>query len=77
MPIALGSAAAAGLDPRAAAVTVALAASHSFLTPLEPSCLLVAGPGRYRFVDYPRFGLLLTALAMALTVGLVPLFWPA
>jgi di/tricarboxylate transporter len=76
MPVALSSAAALGLDPRAAAVTVALAASHSFLTPLEPSCLLVAGPGRYRFVDFPRFGLALTALAMALTVGLVPVFWP-
>ncbi|HUP23323.1 MAG TPA: SLC13 family permease [Thermoanaerobaculia bacterium] len=75
LPVALTAAAEAGIDPRAAAVTVALAASHSFLTPLEPSCLLVASPGRYRFSDFPRLGLALTAMAMAITVALVPEFW--
>lgn len=58
------------------AVTVALAASSSFLTPLEPSCLLVYGPGRYRFLDYPRLGLGLTLLALLLTLLLVPGLWP-
>jgi di/tricarboxylate transporter len=77
LPVALGAASEAGVDPRAAAVTVALAASHSFLTPLEPSCLLVASPGRYRFADFPRLGFALTVLAMAITVAVVPVFWRA
>ena len=36
--------------------------STAFLTPLEPSCVLVYGPGRYRFFDFTRVGLPLTAL---------------
>jgi di/tricarboxylate transporter len=57
------------------AVTVTLAASSSFLTPLEPSCLLVYGPGRYRFLDFPRLGGGLTLLALALALLLVPRIW--
>lgn len=76
LPIALGVALEAGIHPRAMAVTVALAASSSFLTPLEPSCLLVYGPGRYRFLDYPRLGLGLTLLVLLLTLLLVPWLWP-
>ncbi len=76
LPIALGVAVEAGIDPRAMAVTVALAASNSFLTPLEPSCLLVYGPGRYRFLDFPRLGIGLTLLGLLLTLLLVPRFWP-
>jgi hypothetical protein len=67
LPIALETAQAASVEPRAVAVTVALAASSFFLTPLEPSCLLVYGPGRYRFLDYPRLGIGLTLIALALT----------
>ena len=33
---------------------IALAASCSVLTPLEPACLLVYGPGHYRFLDFPK-----------------------
>jgi len=76
LPVALGVAGDAGLSLRAMAVTVTLAASSSFLTPLEPSCLLVYGPGRYRFLDYPKLGLALTLLALLLTLLLVPRFWP-
>lgn len=76
LPVAMGVANSAGIDPRAMAITVALAASSSFLTPLEPSCLLVYGPGRYRFLDFPKLGLGITAMAMLLTLLLVPFFWP-
>ncbi len=75
LPLAMQVAAETGLDPRAMAVTVALAASSSFLTPLEPSCLLVYGPGRYRFADFPRLGLGLTAIAFLLAMLLIPRFW--
>lgn len=76
LPVAMGVAAEAGLNPRAMAVTVALAASSSFLTPLEPSCLLVYGPGRYRFSDYARLGAGLTLIALILTLAVVPRLWP-
>ncbi len=77
LPLAMEVAAETGFDPRAMAVAVALAASSSFLTPLEPSCLLVYGPGRYRFVDFPRLGLGLTAVAFLLALALIPRFWPS
>ena len=53
-----------------------LAASCSFLTPLEPACVLVWGPGRYRFFDFARVGGLLTLACLLLTIFLVPVFWP-
>jgi di/tricarboxylate transporter len=55
---------------------VAIAASCSYLTPLEPSCLLVYGPGKYRFADFFRVGLPLTIVIYALAILLVPLVWP-
>lgn len=76
LPVAFGVAAQAGIEPRAVAVTISLAASCSFLTPLEPSCLLVYGPGGYRFLDFPKLGLALTLLAFVLTLLLVPRVWP-
>jgi len=76
-PVAMEAAVGLGLDPRAMAVTVALAASSSFLTPLEPSSLLVYGPGGYRFRDYPTLGAGLTVLAFLVTLLLVPILWPS
>jgi di/tricarboxylate transporter len=76
LPVAMRAALEAGINPRAMAMTVALAASSSFLTPLEPSCLLVYGPGRYRFFDFVRFGSGLTLIVFLLTVLLVPWIWP-
>jgi di/tricarboxylate transporter len=76
LPIAVATAQKMGLDPRSIVITVTLAASCSFLTPLEPSCLLVYGPGRYRFFDYARAGLPLTLIAFVATMLLVPIFWP-
>jgi di/tricarboxylate transporter len=48
----------------------------SHLTSLEPSCLMVYGPGRYRFVDFLWVGSLLTVLIYILANVLVPLIWP-
>ncbi len=76
LPVAVQAASQLNLDARAFAVTIALAASCSFLTPLEPACLLVYGPGRYRFGDFPKVGALLTVLIYGIVVGLVPLLWP-
>ena len=76
LPVAVHTASQLSLNPRTFAVIVALAASCSFLTPLEPSCLLVYGPGRYRFVDFLKVGALLTLVVGAICTLLVPAFWP-
>ncbi|MFN0063645.1 MAG: SLC13 family permease [Myxococcaceae bacterium] len=76
LPIAVATAAQLGLEPRPFIVAVCLAASCSFITPLEPSCVLVYGPGHYRFSDFFRLGTPLTLLLLlALSMG-VPHFWP-
>jgi di/tricarboxylate transporter len=55
---------------------IAIAASCSYLTPLEPSCLMVYGPGRYRFMDFLKVGSLLTVLIYLIAILLVPWVWP-
>jgi di/tricarboxylate transporter len=76
LPVAIQTANQMDLNPRGFAVIVALAASCSFLTPLEPACMLVYGPGRYRFVDFVKVGALLTVLVYIVSIGAVLLFWP-
>lgn len=76
LPIAVKTALALGLNPRTFAITVTYAASCSFLTPLEPACVLVYTPGRYRFVDFLKVGSILTIAVFAIVIWLVPVFWP-
>ena len=76
LPIAVKTAIALGLNPRTFAITVTYAASCSFLTPLEPACVLVYTPGRYRFFDFVKVGAILTIAVFAIVIWLVPRFWP-
>jgi di/tricarboxylate transporter len=76
LPVAIQTAMQLGLNPRTFAMMIAVAASCSYLTPLEPSCLMVYGPGRYRFVDFLKVGSLLTVLIYIVAILLVPLVWP-
>lgn len=76
LPIAVKTALALGLNPRTFAVTVTYAASCSFLTPLEPACVLIFTPGRYRFFDFVKVGSILTIAVFAIVMLLVPVFWP-
>ncbi len=76
VPIALATAVHLQVDPRPFAMMVAVAASCSFLTPLEPACLLVYGPGHYRFSDFLRVGAPLTLLIFLVALWLVPVVWP-
>lgn len=76
LPIAIQTAVHADLNPRAFAMMVAVAASCSYLTPLEPSCLMVYGPGRYTFSDFLKIGSLLTVLIYVIAITLVPVVWP-
>jgi len=76
LPVAVRTAQQLGFNPRSFAMMIALAASCSYLTPLEPACLLVYGPGRYRFLDFLKVGALPTALIYGLCILLVPVLWP-
>jgi di/tricarboxylate transporter len=69
-PIAMVAAEAHGLDPRALAISLAIASSASFLTPIGyQTNTMVFGPGGYRFGDYIRLGLPLTALVLLVLVA--------
>ncbi|MCC5976120.1 MAG: SLC13 family permease [Rubellimicrobium sp.] len=76
-PVALAVAAALGASPYPFAMTVALAASAAFMTPVSsPVNTLVVGPGNYRFTDFLRIGVPFSALCLLTSVLLVPLVLP-
>jgi di/tricarboxylate transporter len=76
VPIAIQTALQLGLNPRTFAMMIAVAASCSYLTPLEPSCLMVYGPGGYKFSDFLKIGSLLTLIIGVIAVVMVPRIWP-
>lgn len=76
VPVAIQTAVQLDLNPRTFAMMVAVAASCSYLTPLEPACLMVYGPGRYRFQDFLKVGAGLTLIIYLIAIVLVPLVWP-
>jgi di/tricarboxylate transporter len=76
LPVAVKTAVALGLNPRTFIVAITYAASFSFITPLEPACVLVYTPGRYRFMDFVKVGTILTIIVFAVAIVLVPIFWP-
>ncbi len=76
-PIALSLAVEMGLSPFPFMMTVAIAASTAFATPVaSPVNTLILVPGNYRFSDFMRVGVPLQLLALIVTVLLVPLIFP-
>jgi di/tricarboxylate transporter len=76
-PVALAVAADLGLSPYPFAMTVALAASAAFMTPVSsPVNTLVVAPGNYGFGDFVKVGVPLTVISMAVSVLLVPWLLP-
>jgi len=76
-PIAIQSAFSLGLDPHAFVMGTAIAASNSFVTPIgHQACVLVYGPGGYRFFDFAKVGLPLTVLIWILMAIFLPIFFP-
>jgi len=76
LPTAIEAAQMLNADPRTFAIAVMLGASVSLVTPFEPSCILVYGPGKYKFIDFIKVGVPLTIILIVLIVLLVPVFWP-
>lgn len=76
-PVALAVAAELEASPYPFAMTVALAASAAFMTPVSsPVNTLVVGPGNYRFGDFVRIGVPFALVTLVATVLLVPLLLP-
>lgn len=75
-PIAISTAQALGVDPRAVGLVVALACSTAFLTPVaHPVNILVMSPGGYTPRDFLRVGAGLTAVCFVVVLLLLPLLW--
>ena len=65
------------LDPHALVMGLAIAAFNSFVTPIgHQACVLVYGPGGYRFFDFAKVGLPLTILIWILMTIFLPEFFP-
>ncbi|MEH6826291.1 MAG: SLC13 family permease [Motiliproteus sp.] len=76
-PIALAAAQGIGINPEPLMMTVAIAASTAFATPIaSPVNTLVLAPGNYRFIDFVKVGLPLQILAMIVTLWITPLLFP-
>ena len=66
VPLAVDMASGLGMDPRLAALVVALAASNSFMLPTHQVNALYMGPGGYRAVDFMKAGAPLSLAFLAL-----------
>ncbi len=76
-PVALATAGSLGLDPLPFVMVVLFGASLSFLTPVGyQTNLMVYSLGNYRFLDFPRLGLPVIAVAAVIVLLLVPLVFP-
>ena len=75
-PIALSASTQLGVDPKPFFVTIAIAASASFSTPVGyQTNLIVQAIGNYKFTDYVKIGLPLNILAFILSMLFIPYFW--
>jgi di/tricarboxylate transporter len=76
-PIALSLASGMGVNPQPFLIAITFAASTSFATPIGyQTNMMVHGPGGYRFTDFSRVGIPLNLVFWAVSVFLIPLFWP-
>ncbi|MGD2141209.1 MAG: SLC13 family permease, partial [Burkholderiales bacterium] len=76
-PIAIGTAAALGVNTDTFLMAVAIGASCAFLTPIgHQNNTLILGPGGFRFGDYWRLGLPLEVLVVAVSIPMLLIVWP-
>ena len=76
-PIAVAAASALDVSVYPILMTVAIAASTAFATPVaSPVNTLVLGPGGYKFIDYVKMGVPLQIIVMIITLLAVPVLFP-
>jgi di/tricarboxylate transporter len=76
-PISMSIAAETGTNPDTYLMTVAVAASCAFLTPIgHKNNTIIMGPGGYRFGDYWRMGFPLELIVICVAVPAILIFWP-
>lgn len=76
-PIAISTALATDANPLPFILGVMAGAGSNFLTPFGyQTNLMVYGPGRYRFLDFPRLGLPLLVIVIVSATIMIPLVFP-
>jgi len=75
VPLSMNMALNAGVDPRVAALTVAVAASNTFVLPTHQVNALIMRPGGYRTIDYVRSGAGMTVIYMVVMITALMLFY--
>jgi len=75
VPLCINMAIGAGADPRMAALTVAVAASNTFVLPTHQVNAYIMGPGGYKTIDYIKAGTLMTGLYLVVMIGAMALFY--
>lgn len=76
-PIAIGIAAALGVNPDSFLMAVAIGASCAFLTPIgHQNNTLILGPGGFGFGDYWKLGLPLEVLVVGISIPMLLIVWP-
>ena len=75
VPLAINIAIGAGGNPAVFALTVALAASNSFLIPTHQVNALIMGPGGYGVTDFMRAGGIMTLLFLVILIPMVNLIF--
>ncbi|MEC4684211.1 MAG: SLC13 family permease [Nitrospirota bacterium] len=75
VPLAINMAMGGGVDPRMAALTVAVAASNTFVLPTHQVNAYIMGPGEYKTVDYIKAGSVMTILFLVVMIGTMYVFY--
>lgn len=76
-PIAVGVAAAVGIDPKPLLIAVMFGASASFATPIGyQTNTFVYTAGGYKFVDFLKVGLPMNIIMFCVAILIIPIFWP-
>ena len=75
-PIALSVATQLGVSPTPFFVTICIAASSSFSTPIGyQTNLIVQGVGGYKFTDFVKVGLPMNVITFLISIFMIPLIW--
>lgn len=76
-PIAIKIAEVSDISPYPIAMTIAIAASSAYLTPVaSPVNMLVVAPGGYKFMDFVKTGMPMFVIALAVSLLLIPFLFP-